>query len=95
MFQGGSLKLKGESGVKKKKKKSKKEPDTGEMAAARASARQAKTEAELQHEKIQQERLEKRIALLAEKSHKEKVNEFNKYLSKLSEHHDIPRVGPG
>jgi protein FAM32A len=32
---------------------------------------------------------------LASKSHKEKVAEFNEYLGKLSEHHDIPKVGPG
>ncbi|KAI9219532.1 hypothetical protein BC828DRAFT_349275, partial [Blastocladiella britannica] len=36
----------------------------------------------------QKERIEK----LAAKSHKEKVDEYNKYLSSLSEHHDIPRV---
>jgi protein FAM32A len=28
-------------------------------------------------------------------SHKEKVAEFNKYLENLSEHHDLPKVGPG
>jgi protein FAM32A len=39
---------------------------------------------------------EKRIiAKMAAKTHREKVQEFNLYLSKLSEHHDIPRVGPG
>lgn len=29
---------------------------------------------------------------MAAKSHREKVEEFNKYLSQLSEHYDIPKV---
>eukprot|EP00163_Fabomonas_tropica_P009657 TRINITY_DN19487_c0_g1_i1.p1 TRINITY_DN19487_c0_g1~~TRINITY_DN19487_c0_g1_i1.p1 ORF type:complete len:142 (-),score=44.77 TRINITY_DN19487_c0_g1_i1:119-544(-) len=29
------------------------------------------------------------------KSHREKITELNQYLADLSEHHDIPRVGPG
>ena len=28
-------------------------------------------------------------------THVEKVRQFNEYLGSLSEHHDIPRVGPG
>ena len=35
------------------------------------------------------------IAKMAAKTHREKVQDFNVYLAKLSEHHDIPRVGPG
>ncbi|GLC41597.1 hypothetical protein PLESTB_000698200 [Pleodorina starrii] len=31
----------------------------------------------------------------AAKSHRERVKDFNEYLAKLSEHHDIPKVGPG
>lgn len=31
----------------------------------------------------------------ARKTHKEKVDTFNKYLDSLSEHHDMPRIGPG
>jgi len=29
------------------------------------------------------------------KTHKERVEALNTYLSKLSEHHDMPRIGPG
>lgn len=29
------------------------------------------------------------------KTHKERVEDFNTYLSKLSEHHDMPKIGPG
>lgn len=53
-----------------------------------------KTAAELAFEKAQREkRLKQQKA--AHKSHKEKVAEFNDKLSKLSEHYDIPKVGPG
>ena len=38
---------------------------------------------------------EKLIRSMASKSHRDKVKDFNEYLSKLSEHHDIPKVGPG
>ncbi|KAG1675884.1 hypothetical protein FOA52_001541 [Chlamydomonas sp. UWO 241] len=38
---------------------------------------------------------EQRLRKFAEKSHPERVADFNAHLSKLSEHHDIPKVGPG
>ena len=38
---------------------------------------------------------EKLIRSMASKSHRDKVKDFNEYLSKLREHHDIPKVGPG
>ena len=36
-----------------------------------------------------------RVKKLAAKSHRERVAHFNDYLATLSEHHDIPKVGPG
>ena len=36
-----------------------------------------------------------RVKKMAAKSHRERVSQFNDYLEKLSEHHDIPKVGPG
>ncbi|XP_056174846.1 uncharacterized protein LOC115671386 isoform X2 [Syzygium oleosum] len=44
-----------------------------------------------QTEKIELERLAKN----ASKSHRDRVQEFNQYLANLSEHYDIPKVGPG
>lgn len=41
------------------------------------------------------EQLEERLKREGTKTHKEKVEEFNHYLSNLSEHHDMPRIGPG
>ena len=36
-----------------------------------------------------------RLAKVASKSHRQRVEEFNQYLANLSEHYDIPKVGPG
>ncbi|KAL8853470.1 MAG: hypothetical protein Q9221_001628 [Calogaya cf. arnoldii] len=58
-------------------------------------ARGGKTEAELRHEERRRRRLEERLKREGTKTHKEKVEEFNHYLSNLSEHHDMPRIGPG
>ncbi|OWM77255.1 protein FAM32A-like isoform X2 [Punica granatum] len=44
-----------------------------------------------QREKIELERL----ARMANKSHRDRIQEFNQYLANLSEHYDIPKVGPG
>ncbi|RYP32177.1 hypothetical protein DL767_005333 [Monosporascus sp. MG133] len=59
-----------------------------------------KTEAERRHEEIQRRKLLKMFEdgsakpeLL--KTHKERVEGLNTYLSKLSEHHDMPKIGPG
>lgn len=36
-----------------------------------------------------------RLAKMASKSHRDRIHEFNRYLANLSEHYDIPNVGPG
>jgi transcription initiation factor IIE alpha subunit len=54
-----------------------------------------RTPAERKFDDIQAKREAERVAKLASKSHRDRVNEFNAYLANLSEHHDIPRVGPG
>lgn len=36
-----------------------------------------------------------RMSKVACKSHRQRVEEFNQYLANLSEHYDIPKVGPG
>lgn len=37
----------------------------------------------------------KRLAKEATKSHRDRIQEFNRYLANLTEHYDIPKVGPG
>ncbi|KAK8509394.1 hypothetical protein V6N13_062443 [Hibiscus sabdariffa] len=36
-----------------------------------------------------------RLAKMATKSHRDRIQEFNRYLANLTEHYDIPKVGPG
>ena len=54
-----------------------------------------KTEAERRYEETRRKRLEERLKREGVKTHKERVQELNRYLSGLSEHHDMPKIGPG
>ncbi|KAH1056490.1 hypothetical protein J1N35_034555 [Gossypium stocksii] len=36
-----------------------------------------------------------RLAKMATKSHHDRIQKFNQYLANLTEHYDIPKVGPG
>ena len=105
---GGGLKLKGGpsvagGGVKKRDKPKKVKPAAadalGDAAAGEAppplGAADRRTEAERRHDERVAKEEQRLIAKMAAKTHREKVQDFNVYLSKLSEHHDIPRVGPG
>ncbi|KIJ94120.1 hypothetical protein K443DRAFT_684021 [Laccaria amethystina LaAM-08-1] len=68
---------------------------SGRNSPAIVSSSSKKTEAEKRFEEAQRRRLAHRVAKLAGKTHKDRVNEFNAHLESLSEHHDIPKVGPG
>ncbi|KAI0778362.1 hypothetical protein BD413DRAFT_508652 [Trametes elegans] len=68
---------------------------SGRNSPAIASASDRKTAAEKRFEEVQKRRLAEKVARLANKTHKDRVNEFNSKLEALSEHHDIPKVGPG
>ncbi|MCJ1308814.1 hypothetical protein MMC25_002469 [Agyrium rufum] len=48
-----------------------------------------KTEAEKRHEERRRQRLDERLKREGVKTHKERVEELNRYLSNLSEHHDM------
>ncbi|KAJ5291724.1 hypothetical protein N7478_000975 [Penicillium angulare] len=54
-----------------------------------------KTETERKYEEVRRKRLHERLQRDGIKTHKERVEELNKYLSRLSEHHDMPKIGPG
>ncbi|KAG8932014.1 hypothetical protein FRC03_011411 [Tulasnella sp. 419] len=58
-------------------------------------SRDNRTEAERRFDEIQRQRRAERVAKMASMTHKDRVQDFNKKLEELSEHHDIPRVGPG
>lgn len=54
-----------------------------------------RTAAEKAYDAYKSKHEDRLIASMASASHKDKVAAFNEKLSKLSEHHDIPKVGPG
>ncbi|KAI7867968.1 hypothetical protein BDF14DRAFT_1798079 [Spinellus fusiger] len=104
----GSLKFKGGEPAIKKKKKKKSSSEKEKLARAlrdndrieHDTSKQRiiaveKTEAEIKFEETKMKRQMERVAKAATRSHKENVSEFNKKLEHLSEHYDIPKVGPG
>ncbi|KAB5563192.1 hypothetical protein GE09DRAFT_1111339 [Coniochaeta sp. 2T2.1] len=97
----------GEAGEEKqivaKRKRSKSPGAAAEEEAGHESDEgpvRQKTEAERRFEEAKKRKLlemSKSAAGRPEllKTHKERVEELNTYLSKLSEHHDMPKIGPG
>jgi protein FAM32A len=97
------------------------------QAQSKVAPTRRKTEAELNFERVQKERVRitfhfllslscffvslyffvcvfclcecvqqrEKVAKLAMKSHRQRVEEFNQHLASLTEHYDIPKVGPG
>lgn len=104
---GGKLKLKGGVAGKPAKKKKAKAAAAivkeGDATASKAELdgyvpppkEDTRTEAEKRFEAKMLEAEEQRLAKLATMSHRDRVREFNDKLASMSEHHDIPRVGPG
>ncbi|XP_052776255.1 protein FAM32A-like [Mya arenaria] len=101
----GSLKLKGVSDHKIKKKKKKRDKIDKEVAQylenieaeASGSGEQKKredrrTKAEIAFEKRKEKKMAEQIIEKATKSHKERIMEFNHHLDSLTEHFDIPKV---
>lgn len=91
---GGALKLKGDKSKKKKKSSTSAKPPH-ETADKSSSTKYATTKAEQKFEEVQRKRLREQARTEAHKSHKDKVDSFNAYLDSLSEHHDMPKIGPG
>ncbi|XP_048198643.1 protein FAM32A [Perognathus longimembris pacificus] len=101
--QKGPLKLKGgaEVGVTKRKKK-KKNKDTAKLLEAMGSSKKSeeekrrgpdpRTPAQAAFEKMQEKRQMERILKKASKTHKQRVEDFNRHLDTLTEHYDIPKV---
>ena len=90
------LKLGLNKAVKKKSKKTKVKEDP--IATASQSSPEPQiivtkaTKAELEFKSRQGKIAESRILKKASKTHKQRVEEFNKHLDSLSEHYDIPKV---
>ncbi|KAI2643486.1 hypothetical protein GGS21DRAFT_486009 [Xylaria nigripes] len=78
--------------------------DSGDVEKAASSDHEYepeyKTEAERSHEEAMKKKMQRMLedpstASEIRKTHKERVESLNTYLSKLSEHHDMPKIGPG
>ncbi|XP_066504512.1 protein FAM32A-like [Hoplias malabaricus] len=101
--QKGSLKLKGigvVSAGKKKKKKDKERKYLEEQVLTTQNEEQEtkkvfvdkRTPAQIAFDKIQEKRQMERILNKASKTHKQRVEDFNRHLDTLTEHYDIPKV---
>ncbi|XP_017333509.2 protein FAM32A-like [Ictalurus punctatus] len=101
--QKGSLKLKGIGDISAGKKKKKKDKETKRLekqvlttSTEEETTKKAyvdkRTPAQIAFDKIQEKRQIERILNKASKTHKRRVEEFNRHLDTLTEHYDIPKV---
>ncbi|KAM6464384.1 protein FAM32A [Liasis olivaceus] len=103
--QRGPLRLKGGTGDasagKRKKKKDKERSKIVDQIVSskkqeeeeeKKRALDKRTPAQLAYEKMQEKRQIERILKKASKTHKQRVEDFNRHLDTLTEHYDIPKV---
>ncbi|CAN8192730.1 unnamed protein product [Coccothraustes coccothraustes] len=105
--QRAPLRLKGSAGAlgagkRKKKKKVKDKAQILEQVVSSKKQQQEeeeekrgldrRTPAQAAYEKMQEKRQMERILKKASKTHKQRVEEFNRHLDTLTEHYDIPKV---
>ncbi|EFN68963.1 Protein FAM32A [Camponotus floridanus] len=94
----GTLKLKSDQTVSKKKKdkdgKKKKLVEVSKIVEEEKVEKKelTRTKAELAFQKMQEKMQTERIKQKASKTHKQRVEEFNRHLDSLTEHFDIPKV---
>lgn len=68
---------------------------TASLASSPSQSHDTRTESEKKFDHIQRRRLHHKVKDQAKLSHKDKVDEFNKKLERLTEHNDLPKIGPG
>ncbi|XP_054646420.1 protein FAM32A-like [Dunckerocampus dactyliophorus] len=102
--QKSALKIKGLGSIssgKKKKKKDKESKrrmeqvvtnDNEEEVKATKTYMDKRTPAQVAFDKMQEKRQMERILNKASKTHKHRVEDFNRHLDNLTEHYDIPKV---
>ena len=54
-----------------------------------------RTKAQLQHDEFVAKREAEMLKKAGVKSHRQRITEYNEKLSLMTEHNDIPKVGPG
>ncbi|XP_040205588.1 protein FAM32A-like [Rana temporaria] len=103
MAQKGPLKLKGAGELSVGKKKKKKNQDKNKLVQQMMTSKKNEegkkkpaldknTPAQIAFEKIQEKRQMERMLKKATKTHKQRVEDFNRHLDKLTEHYDNPKV---
>ncbi|XP_073452370.1 protein FAM32A [Lithobates pipiens] len=103
LAQKGPLKLKGVGELSVGKKKKKKNQDKNKIVQQimtskkneeekKKPALDKRTPAQIAFEKMQEKRQMERILKKATKTHKQRVEDFNRHLDTLTEHYDIPKV---
>ena len=105
---GGKLKLKTKkTGGSIGKHNSSGRPSSPAAAAAAAAAghgkvlsktlnkKDSRTDAQKRHDAVLANRLAAQAKAAAQKSHKERLLEMNEKLASLTEHNDLPKIGPG
>ncbi|KAM3854247.1 protein FAM32A [Vipera latastei] len=103
--QRGPLRLKGDTvggsaGKRKKKKDKERSKIVDQIVSSKKQeeeeekkrALDKRTPAQLAYEKTQEKRQIERILKKASKTHKQRVEDFNRHLDTLTEHYDIPKV---
>ncbi|XP_040273602.1 protein FAM32A [Bufo bufo] len=101
--QKGALRLKGIGDISEGKRKKKKDKDKNKMMQQiltnnkneeekKKPALDKRTPAQIAFEKMQEKRQMERILKKASKTHKQRVEDFNRHLDTLTEHYDIPKV---
>ncbi|XP_075706616.1 protein FAM32A [Rhinoderma darwinii] len=101
--QKGALRLKGIGDISEGKRKKKKAKDKSKMMQQimtskkneeekKKPALDKRTPAQIAFEKMQEKRQMERILKKASKTHKQRVEDFNRHLDTLTEHYDIPKV---
>ncbi|XP_029938880.1 protein FAM32A-like [Salarias fasciatus] len=102
--QKSALKLKDIGAIsagKKKKKKNKESKHRMEQVVTTQNEEEVKTKkayldkrtpAQIAFDKMQEKRQMERILNKASKTHKHRVEDFNRHLDTLTEHYDIPKV---
>ena len=70
------------------------ESNDGEKSKG-ASYLESMTSAERRYMGQRQKLDMQKMAKTSNKSHRDRLSEFNQYLANMSEHYDIPKVGPG
>ncbi|XP_061832218.2 protein FAM32A-like [Nerophis lumbriciformis] len=102
--QKSALKIKGLGVISSGKKKKKKEKESKhrmeqvvsgqneEEGNATKAYMDKRTPAQIAFDKMQEKRQMERILNKASKTHKHRVEDFNRHLDNLTEHYDIPKV---